>query len=327
MTASTYRRLVIALLLSGLLLASPPAVSGGVIWDIGIVSGYICVVLAIFLYVYPLRGDGLPHGRLLGLSQHRRIGWWTLAAALTHAAVLLAVQPSTGRYLLPSAPVFMWCGVAALLIAAALIQTGLSARAAMRRSKSPARSATLHIVLAAMMVVALCAHIVGSGQFVSGVSKTAVICLLLALPLAWFAGRPRMLRPERAVTGAHVGQSRLRRTSHIWAVLVIAFLPVPLASRLLLEPAARPSSIAVNFPHESHTSVNCIACHHNFVDHTGVTACVDCHRSQRADLPQSSEATFHSFCRGCHTQLALESERHGPTRACSACHTRTSTRH
>jgi hypothetical protein len=89
MAASTYRRLVVALLLGGLLLASPPDASGGVILDIGIVSGYVCVLLAIFLYVYPLRGDGLPHSRLLGLSQHRRIGWWMLPAALTHVAVLL----------------------------------------------------------------------------------------------------------------------------------------------------------------------------------------------------------------------------------------------
>ncbi len=310
MAASTYRRLVVALLLSGLLLASPPAASGSVIWDIGIVSGYVCVVLAIFLYVYPLRGDGLPHSRLLGLSQHRRIGWWMLAAALTHVAVLLAAQPSTGRYLLPSAPIFMWFGVAALLSAATLVQTGLSTRATMRRSESPVQSATVHIVLAAVMVFALCAHVMGSGQWISGVSKTTAFFLLLGLPLAWFAWRPR------------VSQNRGRHVSHICAVLLIPLLPSPLASRLLLQPAARPSSITVNFPHDSHTSVNCITCHHNFVDRTGVTGCVDCHRSQRADLPSSSEALFHSFCRGCHTRLALEGVRHGPTRACSACHSR-----
>jgi hypothetical protein len=275
------------------------------------ISGYVCVALAIFLYVYPLRGDGLSHGRLLGLSQHRRIGWWALTAALTHVAVLLTVQPSTGRYLLPSAPAFMWFGVAALLIAVMLIQTGLSARAAMRRSKAPARSATLHVVLAAIMVLALCAHVLGSRQFVTGLSKTATLCLLLALPLAWFALRPRILRSS---------QNRFRRASHICAVVLITLLPAPPANRFLQEPAARPSSIDVNFPHDSHTSVNCIACHHNFVDHTGVTGCVDCHRSQRADLPRSSEATFHSFCRNCHTQLALEGARHGPTRACSTCH-------
>jgi Class III cytochrome C family len=329
MASSTYRRLVVALLLSGLLLASPPAASGGVIWDIGLVSGYVCVVFAILLYVYPLRGDGLPHSRLLGLSQHRRIGWWMLAAALTHVAVLLAAQPSIGRYLLPSAPIFMWFGVAALLSGATLVQTGLSARATMRRSESPVRSATLHIVLAAVMVFTLCAHVMGSGQWISGVSKTAAFCLLLALPLAWFAWRPRVLRPGRQGTGtaAGVSQNRLRRVLHICTVLLIPLLPSPLASRLLLQPAARPSSITVNFPHDSHTSVNCIACHHNFVDRTGVTGCVDCHRSQRVDLPSSSEALFHNFCRGCHTQLALEGARHGPTRACSACHTRGSAGH
>ena len=311
MSSSTYRRLAAAAFLGGLLLASPPVTSGGPIWDIGVGSGYFCVVLVIFLYVYPLRGDGLAHSRLLGLSQHRRLGWWVLSAGLIHVAVLLIVQPSTGRYLLPSAPVFMWCGIAALLVAGALIQTGLAARSAMRRSKSPRTHATLHVVLAVTIVPALCAHVMGSGQFATGVSKIAALCLLLALPPAWYALRPRTGRSN---------QNRLRRVSHVGAVALIPLLPTPLARQLLLEPAARPTSIGVNFPHDSHTSINCVACHHNFVDHTGVTGCVDCHRSQRADLPRSSEATFHSFCRDCHTQMALEGNRHGPTRACSGCH-------
>lgn len=314
MVASTYRRITAALILGGLLLVSPPVVSGGVIWDIGIGSGYICVVLVLCLYVYPLRGDGLAHSRLLGLSQHRLIGWWMLGAAVLHAAVLIASQPLVGHYLLPSAPVFMWCGVAAVVLLAVLVQTGLSARSAMRRSTPtgrPPQSATLHIVLAAVMVLALGAHIMGSAQIVSGASKTVAVFALLALPLGWFAFRPRTSRSHQSV---------LRRVTHVSAAALIPLMPSPTASRLLLEPAARPNRIAVTFPHESHTTVNCVACHHNYIDHTGVVGCIDCHRTQRDDLPNSSEATFHTFCRDCHTQLALDGVKHGPTRACSTCH-------
>jgi hypothetical protein len=314
MVASTYRRIAVALVLGGLLLMSPPVVSGGIVWDIGIGTGYICVVLLLCLYVYPLRGDGLPHGRLLGLSQHRLLGWWMLGAALVHAAVLITWQPLVGHYLLLSAPLFMWCGLLATVLLAVLVQTGLSVRASMRRSTPtgrPPKSATLHIVLAAATVLGLGAHIIGSAQVVSRPIKTAAVFLLLVLPLAWFAFRPRSSRSH---------QSALRRLTHVSVVALLPLMPSPIASRLLLEPAARPNRIAVTFPHESHTSVNCVACHHNYIDHTGVTGCIDCHRSQRHDLPHSSEATFHTFCRDCHTRLALDDMQHGPTRACSACH-------
>jgi Class III cytochrome C family len=314
MAASNPRRIAVALTLGGALLLSPPVTSGGVVWDIGIGAGYICVVLLLYLYVYPLRGDGLPHGRLLGLSQHRLLGWWMLGVALAHTAVLIVWQPTVGRYLLPSAPLFMWCGMLAVVFLAVLVQTGLSARSSMRRSSPtgrPPKSATLHIILAAATVLTLSAHVIGSAQVASSAIKTATIILLIILPLAWFAFRPRSSRSH---------QSALRRLTHVSAVALIPLMPSPTASRLLLEPVARPSRITVTFPHESHTSVNCVACHHNYIDHTGVTGCIDCHRNRRADLPHSSEATFHRFCRDCHSRLALDGAKHGPTRACSACH-------
>jgi hypothetical protein len=87
----------------------------------------------VLLYTYPLRGDGLPHARLLRLSQHRVIGRATLGAVLAHVAVQLGSQPRVGRYLLPSAPLFMWCGVAAMVLVAVLVAPGLAARSAARR--------------------------------------------------------------------------------------------------------------------------------------------------------------------------------------------------
>jgi Class III cytochrome C family len=237
-----------------------------------------------------------------------------LAAASLHVAVLIGSQPSVGRYLLPSAPVFMWCGLAALLLAIALVQTGLSTRTAMRKTMSaltPVKLATLHLVFAAMLILTLWAHIIGSAQVISGAVKEITIALLLALPLVWFAFRPRSRRSPQAA---------FRRITQVFTAALIPLMPSASTSRLLLEPAMPPAAFGVSFPHDRHTSVSCATCHHNFLDHTGSLACIECHRSSRTDLPRSNEATFHVFCRDCHTRLALQGLRHGPTRACSSCH-------
>ena len=347
MSRANTRRIAIALSLGGVLLVSHPAVSGGLAWDVGIACGYVCLILFLCLYVLPVRGDGLPHARLLGLSQHRTIGWVVLAAAIVHVVVLLLAEPQSARYLLPSAPVFMWCGVVALLAMVASVVTGLSARAQMRRlsaavslprlqapdqaqrlapsiarramsdSRTPLSSrATLHIVLAAILALTTCAHAIGSSQLPGGALKSAVVLLLICLPLGWYA-----LRRRTGPLGPATPAGRARALSHLTAAGLIALLPTSTSKQLLLEPLAKPAAIAVSFPHDSHTTVSCVTCHHNYVDHTGTTACIECHRSARTDLLHSSESTFHTFCRDCHTQLALEGQqKHGPTRSCSGCH-------
>ena len=339
MSRGTIRRIAIALLLGGALLITYPAVSGGVLWDLGAACGYICLISFVFLYAFPVRGDGLPHARLLGLSQHKSLGWCVLGGAVAHVVILLLAEPLSTRYLLPSAPLFMWCGIVALLLLVALVITGLSSRAHMRSSPAASR-ATLHVVLASLAMATACAHIVGSSQLLSDAFKPVFVLLLVGLPLGWYALRPRLRRWQPA-RGAR-RRSLARPASHLAAVALVALMPAPMSKQLLLEPVVRPSPIAVSFPHDSHTSVNCVTCHHNYVDHTGTMACIECHRNAntvapRADLARpgrrgqqisglgttfrsSSESTFHTFCRDCHTQLALDSEKHGPTRSCSACH-------
>jgi hypothetical protein len=310
MNRSTARRVFIASLLSGLLLISPPAPSGGVLWDLGVAFGYLCVVLCVCLYIFPVRGDGLPHARLLGMSQHRLLGWCVLATGVMHAASFLLVQPLVVRYLLPSAPLYMWCGIVALVLAGILVQTGLSARSALRRSGAMGR-ASVHVILAALMVLILFAHLIGSAQLICGMVKTGSVLMLLALPLGWFALRARNFSAQH---------SQLRRASHLLTTTAVLVVPSPLVEHYLLEPASRPDVITIDFPHKSHTAVACVECHHNFVDRTGMGACIECHRSGRHDLGRSSEATFHAFCRDCHAQRAVAGAAHGPTRGCSQCH-------
>jgi hypothetical protein len=95
-------------------------------------------------------------------------------------------------------------------------------------------------------------------------------------------------------------------------------------ARLMLEPAVpRTQPLLVDFPHELHGAVNCIACHHNFVDHSGMDNCIPCHRSERTDLVLGAEARFHTFCMECHREKTLpvnDPEKHGPVSRCNQCH-------
>jgi Class III cytochrome C family len=306
------RRIAFAALgLMALLLCPLPA-SGGWLWDSGMALGYAALVVAGTLYLYPLRGAGLPHKRLFTLSQHRRIGWIALALGLLHAAFVLVAQPLVGHYLLPSAPLYMLLGLAAFIVLAVLVATGLTARSALRKPaarKSTPTSVTTHAVLAAALLALLGIHIVGSGQLVDRPIKVTTLCLLLAIPLLWAAVRHRRVIARITLPGCA-------------AAAVLLLLPIPTATPHLLEPAAQPALLALHFPHEKHTKVACVTCHHNFVDKTGLGSCLDCHRSKRPDLTASAEATFHTFCRGCHTQLAEAdtTDKHGPTRSCSGCH-------
>ncbi|HET9390624.1 MAG TPA: cytochrome c3 family protein [Steroidobacteraceae bacterium] len=313
-----FRRLLGVCTLLGVLLLWPAPAAGGLTWDTGIAAGYVAAAFAMVLYMYPLRGVGLrggtlPHRRLLTVSQHRRFGWIALGLAALHVLIALVAQPLTLHYLLPSAPLYMLCGVGALAVLGILVPTGLATRTAMRRT--PARSSVgiVHAVLAALFLGLLGAHLVGSGQAIDTVPKAVSLCVLLALPAFWLVLRARNERLH-ARHWAALGISCA-------AAALLLVLPVRPTSARLMEPLARPvGSLPVHFPHELHMSVNCVTCHHNFRDGTGTANCIDCHRSSRADLPHSSEATFHIFCRQCHHDLALEGRKHGPTRNCQMCH-------
>jgi hypothetical protein len=339
--SSLVRRIGLACALTAALLLCPLPASGGIIWDCGIALGYAALVVALTLYLYPLRSEGLPHKRLFTLSQHRRIGWIALALGLLHAAILLISQPLVGHYLLPSAPLYMLLGLTALIALAILVATGLAARSALRSAstrrttageshthKTPGAppfttpsaratppSVSTHAILAALLLTLTAAHILGSHQLANKPAKIITVCLLLVLPLLWAAFR--------------VSRRRLLPTllPNCAAAALLFLLPIPTATSHLLQPAVTPSLLPVYFPHEKHTTVDCVTCHHNFIDKTGVGSCLECHRSSQPDLTQSAEATFHTFCRSCHTDLAQTTDKHGPTRACSTCHVSSSTAH
>ncbi len=312
---SYLRRTGIACAIAAALLLSPLPASAGFVWDLAAGLGYGSLVFALALYLYPLRGEGIPHRRLFTVSQHRRIGWIALMLAVAHVAILLAAQPSTGRYFLPSAPLYMLCGVAALIALAVLVATGISARSKLRRGAPGGTSTSAvatHAVLAALLLGLMGAHIVGSGQMLDRTIKSVTCCVLLALALLCTAWRPRAARIRSRPPWTAVAACL--------TIAVLALLPTPIGGVRLLQPLLTPPTLHAFFPHERHRTVDCVVCHHNFIDKTGAGNCYDCHRSTRRDLPQASEATFHEFCRGCHLRLALEQGKHGPVRECSGCH-------
>jgi hypothetical protein len=311
---SHLRRVGIACALAAALLLLPLPASAGFFWNLGAAVGYGSLVFTVALYVYPLRGDGVPHRRLFTVSQHRRIGWIALILAGLHVAILLAAEPLTGHYLLPSAPLYMQSGLSALIALAVLVPTGITARSILRRAASPRTSSSgiAHAVLAALLLALLGAHIFGSGQLLDQPVKVVTCCALLVLALLYSAWRPRAA-PIRTRLLSTVIPSCI-------ALAALALMPTPIGGLRLLQPATRPAVLHAYFPHEKHRTVACITCHHNFADRTGAGGCYTCHRGPRPDLPQAAEATFHVFCRDCHRVLALQTSKHGPVRECSGCH-------
>jgi len=77
--------------------------------------------------------------------------------------------------------------------------------------------------------------------------------------------------------------------------------------------------LPVNFAHLDHQEVNCITCHHNFVDASGDGLCLDCHKRD-PDIAPQMETMFHDLCRGCHVDRQRQHLDAGPRRACLSCH-------
>ena len=77
--------------------------------------------------------------------------------------------------------------------------------------------------------------------------------------------------------------------------------------------------LPITFGHIDHTTVNCVSCHHNFIDDTGQGLCFDCHVND-ADLRDLLEDQFHSLCRDCHVDKQSHADDGGPTRVCLECH-------
>ena len=78
--------------------------------------------------------------------------------------------------------------------------------------------------------------------------------------------------------------------------------------------------LPMTFDHVDHKGHNCINCHHNFADNTGNSVCMHCHVANK-DLEKLLQQQFHGLCMGCHVEMQIRGEEHGPIRQCIKCHT------
>lgn len=168
-----------------------------------------------------------------------------------------------------------------------------------------------------------------------GYELAAVLGAALLLVMALLAEAPvrrRSLPGRRPFRATHIALGVLALacctvhvlTSGRYAVVPATLPAVRAATLALREPLLSGGApLPLSFPHQRHAAINCIVCHHNLVDHSGMDTCLGCHRSGRADLRHGAEARLHDFCLACH-RTRPRGAHHGPVAGCTACHHRES---
>jgi predicted CXXCH cytochrome family protein len=304
--------------------AEPAASIAQLGWEGAQLLGLAAATGVLLLGLLPVR-PRQPDTGLLSLRRHELIGWLITAAALAHAVLALLSDHTVLEHLRSSAPLYEWCGILALVLSLALTVPA-TARLRRRLWSSHRNFQALHVSLSCLMVSLVAAHVLTTGRYLHGrVSVGLWVLLSLASLLALLRARASARAPAPRLGPL----SRLAFGRHARMVVIIVMLAagalVPLlfaATRLTLRAplAARTATLPLDFPHEKHRDVNCISCHHNFRDATGMDACISCHRSARATLKVSAEARFHDFCLGCHRDPPAPLTRHGPVTGCESCH-------
>ncbi len=180
----------------------------------------------------------------------------------------------------------------------------------------------LHVICACLLVAALAVHVCVTAHYAHGRLRNGLaLALCAAALLALLRPRAHNHAASTVPTLAFGRHSRLVLVVALGALFALGTLLVPRAVLALHEGVVRrTSTLVLNFPHERHREVACVACHHNFTDRTGSGSCIACHRSERPDLRAGAEARFHVFCLGCHRDPPQAFEHRGPVTGCSSCH-------
>jgi Class III cytochrome C family/Ferric reductase like transmembrane component len=294
-----------------------------VAWELAQALGLFAALCCLLLCVLPVRPRALGF-ITLALRKHELLGWIALAAALVHATALPAVDRSVIEHLKPTAPLYEWAGILALVLL--LFVTVPASGALRRRLWSRHRNfQALHVAMACLLVASLNVHLVTTDRYVHGRARAiAYLALSAGALLALLRARVASVPPRRPAGFVH-GLVFGRHSALLLAIVSVSTLALfaPLlkgAALALREPLVRrTTALAVEFPHEKHRAINCIECHHNFIDRTGDDECYSCHRNNR-EIRVGIEARFHDFCLGCHRDPPPGLEHHGPVTGCDTCH-------
>jgi hypothetical protein len=319
-----------AALLGGVLvvLLALPAVAGfvGPAWELSQWAGLAAAIACILLCGAPLRPRNSQPPTLLSLRLHTSIGWAAIILAALHIGGLVLSDHTVIEYLKPTAPLYQFAGIAATLLLAMLV---LLAHGPVRRRlwKSHRGFQASHVILACALAALVAAHVVVTARYLGGGGRRALYVA------ATIGALLMLLRARRPLQSSRQGPPRSilvfgRHSALIVGAVIIcgaalaALLPASVDASLREPPFLRASRLALDFPHDKHGAVNCLTCHHNYADGTGAALCVECHRSQRADLRAGAEARFHGFCLDCHRHpsASLEGHAHGPVSGCHICH-------
>ena len=306
-------------------LAALPAIAGyaGWRWEIAEVAGWLAALACIGLAGAAVRPRRARPETLLTLARHEGWAWCALLAAGLHVGMALLAEPLVIEYLKPTLPRYQLGGLIALILLLALVALSLN-RVRRRLWRNHRAFQASHVVMSTLLLLLLGLHVVGTDRYTHGPVRRGLFLVVLALALLLPLRRSRNTgtapatdRP-RSVFGRHA--HLITATLISAAVLLPIFAPTPWA-RSWREPfVAREHRLPLNFDHARHTAVNCLECHHNYTDGTGMGTCVQCHRTPRADLPAGVEATFHEFCLRCHRSPPAALCKHGPVSGCEACH-------
>ena len=320
-------------------LAVLPAFAGfiGVGWELCQVAGLLGCIGCVALCGAPLRPRDSVPPTLLSLKLHSLIGWFALATVAIHVGGLVLADRIVIEYLKPSAPLYQLAGIAAALLLLIVVVSSV-APVRQRFWKSHRTFQATHVILGCVLLALVAVHVVATNRYVGGRGRR-VLMLAAAIGALLMLLRPRRqpTQPPAIATSAAAPRRQLvfGRNSK-WILGAIAVLAVTLCGLIaaatgsaLREPvfahainqlSPRSMTVPLDFPHAKHVAVNCLTCHHNYVDGRGMDTCVDCHRSSRTDLKLGVQARFHAFCFECHRHPDPSLKQHGPVSGCSSCH-------
>jgi len=295
----------------------------GLVWEFSQLAGYAGGLICLLLCACPLRPRDTVPPTLLSLRRHQWLGWAALILTLTHIGGLLIADRLVVEYLKTTSPLYQLAGIVAAIL---LLVVVLSSLAGVRRWWGSHRGfQATHVTLSLLLVALIAAHVVATDRYTGGNVRRMLFVMVtigaIAMPL-----RARAKNLAARASGA--GRQLVFGRHSAWVACAIAIAVAAVASLSaaavhggLREPLLRRATLLpLDFPHDKHTAVNCLLCHHNYVDKTGLDTCIRCHRSKRTDLKEGAEARFHSFCFDCHRNPDAKFERHGPPSGCTACH-------
>lgn len=296
---------------------APPSTTWEIAQCLGLCAVAGCLVLCV-LAVRPRTGSASA----LLLRDHELLGWLVLTAAVVHVGLSLAADHRVIEHLKLTAPRYEYAGVIALLM---LLFLTVPATAVIRRRLwgHHRNFQAMHVSATCLLVVALAVHVITTSRYVNGRQRVVIYVLLSSIVLL------ALLRPRnwRGPPNGYLGRLVFGRHAQLVLAVVLGSLLALLALTrdgtplLMREPFVRRSvPLVLDFPHDRHRMVNCVACHHNFVDQSGADSCISCHRSGRTDLLVGVEARFHDFCLSCHRNPPAYLTGHGPVTGCSTCH-------